>query len=126
MPRHATLTDAAARRFKSPSTGQVDHFDAAFPGLSLRVTAQGRKTLTYLYRHAGKQKRITFGLYPAMSLAEARDKWRGARVMLQAGKDPARQDGAGSTNFASVAAEWLRRDQDGNPHRQDYRPHACA
>jgi integrase len=114
MPKHKSITAAAADRIRPPKEGQVDHFDGSYPGLTLRVAAGGRKALTFLYRFAGKQKRITFGLYPAMSLAVAHDKWREARDLLQAGRDPGATTKVGSTVFSDVAAEWLQRDQAGN------------
>ena len=54
MPKHKTITDAAAKKLKAPKEGQVDHFDSSLPGLALRVSSSGRKTWTILYRHAGK------------------------------------------------------------------------
>ena len=45
MPKHKVITDAAADRIKPPKEGQVDHFDSSLPGLTLRVSASGRKTL---------------------------------------------------------------------------------
>jgi integrase len=118
MPKHKSITPAAAQRFKLPKEGQVDHFDGSYPGFTVRVSAGGRKTLTYLYRHAGKLKRITFGIFPAMTLAEAHDKWREARDLVQAGRDPGRISQAGATDFAGVAEEWLQRDQAKNRTRE--------
>jgi Arm DNA-binding domain len=73
MPKHATITKAAADRFKAAS-GRVDHFDSSYPGLALRVSDTGRKAWTYFYRlKNGKviQRRMTLGVYPAMSVEQA-------------------------------------------------------
>ena len=114
MPKHKSITDATAKRLKAtPKQGQVDHFDSSFPGLALRVSSGGRKTWVYFYRHAGKLRRMTFDVYPAMSVSAAHDAWRAARDHVQSGRDPARTAVAGATDFAGVAAEWLRRDQSG-------------
>jgi integrase len=55
---------------------------------------------------------MTLGQHPAISLAEARQAWRQARQEVQSGRDPsARKLAMGATNFKSVAAEWILRDQ---------------
>ncbi len=114
MPSHKTITDAAATRFKAPETGQIDHFDHTYPGLSLRVSCGGRKSWTYTFRIGGKQRRMTLGLFPAeLDVAGAHNAWRKARDMVKAGRDPAR-DRMGATDFRSVFEEWMQRDQADN------------
>ena len=59
------LTDVALRRLKAPPGQRVDYFDAAFPGLALRVTGAAdrrpeRRHWTLFYRFGGKQRRLTF------------------------------------------------------------------
>jgi integrase len=89
------LTDAAVQRLKAPPGGRVDYFDAAFPGLSLRVTGSvdqrpERRTWTLFYRIGGRQRRLTFEPgYPALSLAEARAAATQAQLQIKAGLDPA-------------------------------------
>jgi integrase len=118
MPKHTTITKAAADRFKAKS-GRVDHFDSSYPGLALRVSDTGRKAWTYFYRlKNGKviQRRMTLGIYPAMSVEQAHKAWREAFELVQAGRDP--MAAAGSVlppmSFAGVFEEWLKRDQAGN------------
>ncbi len=88
------LTDAAVQRLKAPSGGRLDYFDAAYPGLALRVTGAvdqrpERRTWTLFYRFGGKQRRLTFEPgYPALGLAEARDAANKAKLAIQAGVDP--------------------------------------
>ena len=107
------LTDAAIKRLKPPPKGQVDIFDRGYPGLALRLSYGGNRSWVVFYRHAGKLKRLKLGIYPALSLGDAREAWRKAREDAQAGRDPSRvrQAGAGATDFAGVAREWLQRDQ---------------
>ena len=114
MPKHKTITDATAKRLKAPKEGQVDHFDSSLPGLALRASSSGRKTWVYFYRISGKLRRMSFDVYPAMSVSAAHSKWLEARDLVQAGSDPARAAVAGATDFRGVAGEWLRRDQSGN------------
>lgn len=84
-----SLTAAAVERLKPPATGQVEHFDLGFPGLSLRIGYGGSRAWSYVYRAHGKQRRLTIGSYPAMGLAEAREAWRTAKAAVERGEDPA-------------------------------------
>ena len=72
MPK-ITLTDAAVKRLKAPAIGQIDYFDSGYPGLALRVSCGGRKSWNYIYRFAGKPRRMTFYTFPAMTLAGAHE-----------------------------------------------------
>ena len=119
MPRHKSITDAAARRFNATAaTGRIDHFDSSYPGLALRVSGTGRKAWTYFYRiKNGKVRlhRLVLGIYPAMSVEEAHDAWRAARDLVQAGRDPAVADTElPAQSFEGVFEEWIKRDQAGN------------
>jgi integrase len=88
MPKRA-LTAAAIDRLKPPASGQVEHFDAGFPGLALRISYGGGRSWVYFYRQGGKQRRLTLGTYPALGLAEAREAWRTAKAAVDRGEDPA-------------------------------------
>ena len=57
-----------------------------------------------------RQRRLTLGHYPSTSLGDARELWRQAREQVALGRDPSKRETAGD-NFASVAREWLKRDQ---------------
>jgi integrase len=57
-------------------------------GLHLLVSAQGSKLWRLAYRHAGKQKTLALGVYPSISLAEARVRRDEARRLLANGTDP--------------------------------------
>lgn len=88
MPKRS-LTAAAVERLKPPAEGQVEHYDAGFPGLALRISHGGARTWTYKLRAHGRQRKMTLGTYPAMTLAEAREAWREARAAVDRGEDPA-------------------------------------
>lgn len=57
-------------------------------GLYLEVTAAGGRYWRLKYRHAGKEKRLALGVYPAVALADARKARDKARELLAAGDDP--------------------------------------
>ncbi len=83
-------------------------------GLQLHVTPQGSKLWRWAYRHEGKQKLMALGIYPDVSLAQARDKADSARKLLATGVDPmaARKSDkiarrlAVEDTFATVAQKW--------------------
>jgi hypothetical protein len=74
----------------------------------------GAKYWRCKYRFMGKEKRLAFGVYPEVSLAEAREKRESARKLLAEGTDPAfakkeyqRQAKlTAATTFEAVAIEW--------------------
>src|SRR4026208_895050 len=109
MPKRA-LSDLTVKRAKPPTNGQVDIFDAGFPGFALRVACGGGKSWVYFYRIGGRLRRSSLGTYPAVTLAEARQLWRDAKHQVSLGRDPGWQR-ASDLNFESVAREWLKRDQ---------------
>ena len=83
-------------------------------GLHLVVMPNGTKTWRYKYRHAGKEKLLTLGAYPDMSLAQARQAHEDQRRQVQAGEDPsalrkaakAARQLAADNSFKVVACAW--------------------
>lgn len=76
------LTDTKCRSFDPGKK-----FDGG--GLYLEITKDGRKYWRQKYRYAGKEKRLSHGVYPEVSLSEARDRRDAARKLLRDGIDPA-------------------------------------
>src|SRR6266566_8648819 len=88
MPRR-TLTDRFCSSVKAREAEvQTDYFDERTPGLALRVSRSGLKSWTFHFTHAGKRNRLTFGNYPAISLAGARTRADEARAAVTEGTDP--------------------------------------
>lgn len=83
-------------------------------GLYLEVVPTGSKYWRYKYRFLGKEKRLALGVYPEVSLAEAREKRNAARKVLAAGIDPSqdRKDRKrkavinAENTFETIAREW--------------------
>jgi len=74
-----------------PERGQRDYPDAGgLPGLSVRVSASGRKVFTLSYRVRGseKKRRATIGQVGLISLADARDRARELLREVSLGADP--------------------------------------
>lgn len=57
-------------------------------GLHVLVQPTGSKLWRLAYRFAGKQKTLALGIYPAVSLAEARDRRDEAKKLLARSIDP--------------------------------------
>ena len=103
------LTDIKLRTLTE--TGK--HFDGA--GLYLELTKAGGRYWRMKYRHEGKENRLSFGVYPAVSLKAARDLAASARKTLQSGDDPSqlRKDAKTQATheavntFEAVARDWL-------------------
>ena len=83
-------------------------------GLHLLVHPNGGKYWRFKYRLAGKEQEMALGVYPEVSLKQARQRHQAAREMLASGVDPnqdkrdrrlAALDAAGNT-FGAIAADW--------------------
>lgn len=110
-----TLTDVKVRQAKAPTTGRRDLWDALVPGLSLRVTASGAKSWTVVARLRGKVVRHKLGGFPAMSLAQARDKARESLEAFQEGKHPNARRGLSS---AEAWALYFKDHRAGEEHKR--------
>jgi integrase len=79
------LTDLSVRRFVPRST-RFEVSDGK--GLSIRITPNGAKTWVFRYQFKGIPRRMSFGNYPGVSLAKARELHAQALQELQGGTDP--------------------------------------
>lgn len=88
-----------------------DYFDTNMPGLLLRVSMSGVKSWNVMYRVHGRQRRLTLGRYPHLSLADARDEAREAMYKVHKGIDPAEIKLREKTEpmFTDFAAEFIER-----------------
>ncbi|MBN7122915.1 integrase [Erwinia billingiae] len=77
-------------------------------GLYLYVPASGKKVWQLRYKIEGKEKVLTVGKYPLMSLQEARDKAWLARKDVSGGIDPikAKKQSARDNTFGAIYREW--------------------
>ncbi len=57
-------------------------------GLYILLTPAGHKWWRFKYRFAGKENQVSLGVYPKVSIAEARTKYAALRTMLAEGTDP--------------------------------------
>jgi len=107
-----TLTDLKIKGLK-PDLKTKKYFDGQ--GLFLEVTPTGSKRWRFKYQFTAQEKLISLGLYPEVSLKEARLKKEDAKRLLASGINPsdARKDKKAAIQaeeqnpFQVVASEWL-------------------
>lgn len=86
-------------------------------GLYLLVAPSGGRLWRMNYRFLGRQKTLSFGNYPDVSLARAREKRAEAREALADGRDPTEvrkerireQRAKAEETFQAIADEWFGR-----------------
>ena len=106
------LTDA---KIKSLKTKDKSYKTADFGGLYIEVSTTGSKLWRLKYRIAGREKRLSFGAYPAVSLTDARKSRDAAKALLAKGLDPrqAKQEqkrgdrAQGEHTFSRLADKFL-------------------
>jgi hypothetical protein len=84
-------------------------------GMFLLVNTNGSKYWRFKYRFGGKEKLLALGVYPDLSLADARDLRDDARNLLAKDIDPSAAKRAkklnqveeGANSFKAVATEWF-------------------
>lgn len=105
------LTDAQCKR-AVPGEKAYRLYDSG--GLYLQVATTGHKSWRFKYRFADKEKLLTLGTYPEMTLAKARAARDQARLDVRAHKDPATEKrkaratayAAAGVTFKSVGERW--------------------
>ena len=101
------LTDTAIRSVR-PLDKPQKLFDGN--GLFLFVSPHGTKSWRVKYTFPGREKLLTLGTYPRLSLKEAREACLAAKKQLRGGVDPSAEKKLRAkslqTTFESVAREW--------------------
>jgi len=106
------LSDIAIKKAKSSDKKQK-MFDGG--GLYLEVAPSGGKLWRFKYRFGGKEKLLSLGPYPLISLKDAREKRDAAKRLLLESQDPGEIKKAqklaavygGEDSFEYVAREWI-------------------
>lgn len=130
------MTDKAIENLTAPVGKRVEYFDAGYPGFGLRVSATKgetdnkvkiRRTWVFLYRFGGKLHRLSFGAYPALSLANARKQASAALSLISEGKDPGAVQAAKKAEaarrpdtVANVVDDFIKRHLEGKKRAPAY------
>ncbi|MEM9617797.1 MAG: Arm DNA-binding domain-containing protein [Pseudomonadota bacterium] len=80
-----TLSQMAIRNAK-PREKKYKLFDGG--GMYLLIEPDGKQYWRLDYRHGGKRRTLALGVYPEVSLKQAREKRAEARAQLEEGHDP--------------------------------------
>ena len=112
------LTDVTVRTAK-PRDKTYKLSDSG--GLYVEVTPAGRKRWRWKYRVEGREKLLSMGLYPEVTLLAARARRDDARKLLAGGVDPsvhrqaskASQAESASNSFEVIAREWFVKHESG-------------
>ncbi|MGO8756194.1 MAG: tyrosine-type recombinase/integrase [Gallionellaceae bacterium] len=115
-----SLTDTAIRNAKPGITPNGKSTDKPYKmgdagGLYLEVAPSGGKWWRLKYRYDSKEKRLSLGVYPDVSLKDARQRRDDARKLLANGIDPgenrkvqkAAKSERSAHSFEVVAREWF-------------------
>lgn len=86
-------------------------------GLYLLINPNGSRYWRLKYRFAGKEKLLAVGVYPDVTLAQARSRREEAKKLLGEGKDPAQERRLDKlsrqieveSSFEAIAREWYKR-----------------
>jgi integrase len=110
MPLSATAIAKATAKEKP-----LKLFDGG--GLFLLIQPSGSKWWRFKYRFHGKEKLLSLGVYPEITLALARERRDKARELVAQGIDPsverkvtkAVEGESGDNTFEAVAREWIEK-----------------
>jgi len=116
------LTDTEIRKAKAKASAYRMSDGGA---LYLWITPAGGKLWRWKYRFEGREKLMTFGSYPDVSLSLARERHAAARKLLASGVDPMAERKAEKAKeentFQSVQSRWLEHWRQGkSPRHVDY------
>jgi len=109
-----SLTDVKVRSLKARDR-QYKVADGR--GLFLVITTNGSKYWRFRYRFVDREKSLAIGVYPDITLAEARDKAHEARKLLANDVDPGAEKQnkkrerrlAAANTFEAIAREWFQK-----------------
>ncbi len=116
------LTDTAIRKAKPGIRPDGTSTDKSYKmgdagGLYLEVVPSGGKWWRLKYRYAGKEKRLSLGIYPEVSLKAARERCLESRKLLADGIDPGEarktqkliKTARAENTFEAVARSWYQK-----------------
>ena len=116
-----SLTDSQIKRLKPSDTCTPSRPDKYSDGNNLRlwVRSTGSKVWVSDYKYANKRQSLTIGKYPAMSLADARQRNQQIKDLIAQGINPKQDkkrlqaDTDGTKTFDALAQRWHK---DRKPH----------
>ncbi len=107
----AKLTQRLVDGIEPPQSGQKFIRDNELTGFALRITASGAKSFIWEGRVHGRPRRITIGVYPALSVFLARREAIKIRAAIAEGRNPSREREAQrrEPTFGDLADSYIDR-----------------
>ncbi len=92
-----------------PEKGRVYHYDGKTPGLCVCVTHTGTRTFYYYKKVDGRPQRIRLGVFPGLTIVQARDAATKLAGEIATGEDPAAERRARreSPTFEALHTHWM-------------------
>lgn len=124
------LSDAQCRNLVCPSDKErIRLFDGG--GLYIEATQKSKRWFYKFRRPDGKETRLALGVYPVVTLKEARDQLIAAKLQLRSGVDPVRakiqqrlqRKTAQANTFEVVANQWYQQKKNGWSTHHQIREH---
>jgi hypothetical protein len=105
------LTDRWLASFQPPPRGRLEFADGLCPGLRARITSKGKKSFSVVHWVNGRQQRVTLGLYPLLSLADARTRAKEVLLGQSEPSDPPAEKAHSDPqlSYRGLADEYLER-----------------
>ena len=102
-----------------PQAKRYEVHDALCPGFSVRVSPQGQKTFNVKYRYGIRQRRLKLGVYPRISLSDARERAMTALREVDDGIDPHGRRRQLNLRVEAVVEDFIR--QYAKPRNRSWR-----
>ena len=108
------LTDAKVRSLKA-KTKRYEVWETGRSGFGLRVSPSVNKSWFYFYRFEGKNRRMTLGVYPEMTVEKAHSAHAKASEQLSKGIDPnelliqSNIEHRGSPTVSQLVSEYIEK-----------------
>jgi integrase len=118
------FTDRQIKSLK-PQNVRYEVWEDNGKGFGVRVSPAGRKSFIYMYRFRGNSRRMTLGVYPEISLADAHASHAKARQLLDKGKDPGtveqdkKEESQRSPSIRRLAEEYI--DKYAKPRKRSWK-----
>ena len=111
------LTEKLIQHTKAPPIGRTTLTDGR--GLQLRITAKNKRSWSLQYRFNGRVLKTTLGVWPSVSLANARKLADRSRLQVASGIDPQTAKRKAKSDRLSFKEAWKNFDM---LHIDDLKP----
>jgi integrase len=103
------ITQKLILKLIPPPAGNSIEYDSEIPGFGVRITAAGAIAFILNYRFRGRERRITIGRYPELTVTAARERAIQFRGRILDGHDPLqeRESERAEPTVADLAAHYM-------------------